>query len=91
MDDLGSPPPTDLRMLAEDTRKRYGKRPSEIPAQRFWAERYHFLMKRGYRLHEKFAPDWIPPWELNPRTHPLDYTESIPVVGFNFGAASSLL
>ncbi|KAF9040815.1 hypothetical protein BJ165DRAFT_324831 [Panaeolus papilionaceus] len=69
----------DLARRAEDPRKRFGKRPSEIPSQVFWVKHYRLLMKRGYRLHDKFAPDWIPPWELDPRVHPLNCVESIPV------------
>ncbi|PPQ71746.1 hypothetical protein CVT24_006510 [Panaeolus cyanescens] len=33
-------------------------------------------MKRGYKLHDKFDPDWVPPWELDPTLHPFECIES---------------
>ena len=33
-----------------------------ISSEKWWRDRYNFLMKHGYQLRPRFRPGWIPTW-----------------------------
>ncbi|RXW14656.1 hypothetical protein EST38_g11206 [Candolleomyces aberdarensis] len=55
--------------MADATKKSQSHFETLNPGEKYWRDKYRWLLDSGYRLRTRYHPDWIPSWNTNPRLH----------------------